>query len=369
MTRLGPNGEDKTGPKTVMQLGPSVDEVRAGAAGEDLPVEEQKPITTAASYSKRIKARQQATASLKGRGKPLGGAPPIEPEKAAAIAATMAPRPSFGQEEQARDVDPQEFRVPQEPPQSLGGVGSAFDVNQKIARGEVDRPVSLREAKNMSKAKQQPAKLSQESVDGLEQAQAQIQEEEQAQVQPPDLVDPTEAELAAAEEEMLHRETPFDYENIVKQQTMLVSQERKEAIESRLSELDIADMITKREIVQDIPIIAGKLIYTLRTFNQHEHLFCLQYVYENPGSVTYAEEFLNTCKLVCALVAVNGARLPDHRKGVGTIAEEIDKDLFQKKMFHVASFPIQIIADLSIQAIWFNQRVNQLLGVENLKNG
>jgi len=340
MTRLGQSGND----------------------GETPPEDpgEQGPIVTAASYSRRIKNRQKATASLKGKGKPLGGAPPIPTKRTQAIAASMAPQPSFGQQEEEAPQDPQEFRVPQEPPPSIGGVGSAFAVNQKMARGELDRPVSLKEAKNMPKEKKPaPTKLSQESVEALESAQADV-EEEQTQAE-----DTTEAELEEAEEEMFKRDTPFDYEGIQQQQRQLMSKERKEDIEGRLNELDIADMIVKREIVQDIPVIPGKLIYTMRTFNQHEHLFCLQFVYENPGSMTYAEEFLNTCKLVCSLNAINGSHLPPHLDKDG----EVDKELFKKKMFHVASFPVHVIADLSVQAIWFNQRVNELFSVRNLKNG
>lgn len=335
---------------------------RNGGDGEGPPEDsgEQGPIVTAASYSKRIKARQGATASLKGKGKPLGGAPPIPVERTQALAASMAPRPNFGTEPEEPSQDPQEFRVPQEPPPSIGGVGSAFAVNQKMARGELDRPVSLREAKNMPKEKKPaPKELSPESVEALESAKAEV-EEEQTQAK-----DTTEADLEEAEQEMFKRETPFDYEGIQQQQRQLMSKERKEDIEDRLSELDIADMIVKREVVQDIPVVPGKLIYTLRTFNQHEHLFCLQFVYENPGSMTYAEEFLNTCKLVCSLNAINGAHLPPHLDKDG----EVDKELFKKKMFHVASFPVHVIADLSVQAIWFNQRVNELFNVRNLKNG
>jgi hypothetical protein len=331
----------------------------SGGDGKDSG--EQGPIVTAASYSDRIKARQKATASLKGKGKPLGGAPPIPTEKTQAMAASMAPRPNFGPDPEEAPQDPQEFRVPHEPPPSIGGVGSAFAVNQKMARGELDRPVSLREAKNMPKEKKPaPTKLSSESIEALEKAQAEVEEE---QAQKPE--DTTEADLEEAEEEMFKRDTPFDYEGIQQQQRQLMSKERKKDIEGRLSGLDIADMIVKREIVQDIPVVPGKLIYTLRTFNQHEHLFCLQYVYENPGSMTYAEEFLNTCKLVCSLSAINGAHLPPHLDKDG----EVDKELFKKKMFHVASFPVHVIADLSVQAIWFNQRVNELFSVRNLKNG
>jgi len=365
MARLDQNGGGEKGPRTVQQMGPSTNQIRENinAPPESAPAGEQGPITTAKSYGKRLQARR-ATASLKGKGQPLGGAPPIGSDKTDAIAAHMAPQPIFGNEE-APAADPQEFRVPEEPPPALGGVGSGFAVNQQMARGELDRPVSMREAKEMAQEEKADKKLSAETVAGLEAAQAQIDEHSGEKTEQ----DTTAAELAEAEKEMLRRDTPFDYDSIMSQQKSLMSKERKEVIESRLEEMDLVDMIVKREIVQVIPLVPGKLSYTLRTFNQHEHLFCLQYVYENPGSVTYAEEFLNTCKLVCALVAINGARLPDHRKGAGTPNEEVDMDAFKKKMFHVASFPVQIIADLSVQAIWFNQRVNELLGVENLKNG
>lgn len=319
-------------------------------------------IVTAESYGQRkIRKRQQPTASLKGKGKPLGGAPPIPPERTHALASSMAPRPDFGTDEPEETQDPQEYRVPAEPPPSLGGVGSAYSVNQKMARGELSRPVSLKEAKNMPpQQKPAPKKLSQETVEQLEAAQAQVEEEEE----PSEEEDRTAEELEEAEKEMIQRDTSFDFEGMQEQQRQLMSKDRKEKIEARLDELDIADMVMKREIQQDIPVIPGKLIYRLRTYNQHEYLSCLQYVYENPGSVTWAEEYLNTCKLVCSLVAINGAPLPTHMKD-GTV----DKKLFEKKMSHVASFPVHLIADLSVQTIWFNQRVNKLFSVGNLKNG
>jgi len=337
---------------------------RLGQSGEGDEPPKKGQIVTAESYGQRkLRKRQKPTAALKGKGKPLGGAPPIPTERAHAIASTMAPRPDFGTDEpEQEEQDPQEYRVPAEPPSSLGGVGSAYSVNQKMARGELDRPVSLKEAKNMpSQQKPAPKKLSQESVEQLEAAQAQVEEEELEEELEEDR---TAAELEEAEEEMIQRDTPFDFEGIQEQQRELMSKERKKAIEERLDELDIADMVMKREIQQDIPVIPGKLIYRLRTYNQHEYLACLQYVYENPGSVTWAEEYLNTCKLVCSLVAINGAPLPTHMKDGA-----VDKKLFEKKMSHVASFPVHLIADLSVQAIWFNQRVNALFSVGNLKNG
>lgn len=326
-------------------------------------------IETAASYGRRVSAKRSA-ASLKGKGGPLGGAPPIDPKKAEAIASMSAPRPIFDVPEGEFQEEEQEFRVPKEPP-SIGGVGSAYNVNQKMATGEIDRPVSMREAKNMSKEEQKvrPKKLSPETVEGLARAQEEVKVAEDKKSGEQSDVDTTADDLEKAEEEMLRRQSLFDFDSITQQRQILTNPKRKEVIEKRLQEMDISDMITKREIVQDVPVMPGKLIYTLRTFNQHEHLFCLQYIYDHPGSAVYAEEFLNTCKMVCSLVAINGALLPNHIKNAGTAQEEIDKEAFEKKLYHVANFPTHLIADISIQIMWFDERVHKLFDVGNLKNG
>jgi hypothetical protein len=165
------------------------------------------------------------------------------------------------------------------------------------------------------------------------------------------------------------RDNDFDFDAINETQKMLMSPDRRKLIEGRLSPLDIEDMIVKREIQQTVVVIPGKLSYTFRTFNQSESLFCLRYVYDFPGSMIFANELLNTCKMVCSLVAVNGAMLPDHRKGLGSDKEEVDRELFEKKKHHVAGLPVQLIGDLSVNAIWFNDRVTKLFSLDNLKNG
>jgi hypothetical protein len=352
---------DRRSNKEVTQMGPSAQEVQDRM--QEVP---SGPISTAASYAQKVKARGSAQ-SVKGKGKPLGGAPPLDPEKMSKLAAKMAPRPQF-EEEAPEPSPPEEYRVPQEPPSSLpSGVGAAYQVNQRMAAGELDGPVSMREAKKLDrKDRERQRQLSPETMAGLQrmQADADMQEPPEAPQGPPP--DTTKEDLEEATRGALEREVPFDYEAIVAQQQPLMSPDRKKAIEDRLEPLDLADLIVKREITQDVPVIPGKLHYTLRTFAQTENLFCLSYVYEHPGSVTYAEEFLNTLKLVCSLVAINGAVLPDHRSSDG---KTVDKDAFDRKMGHVAGFPTQLIADLSVQTIWFNQRVNKLFDVDTLKNG
>jgi hypothetical protein len=249
-----------------------------------------------------------------------------------------------------------------------------------MARGEVDRPVSLKGAKEMAeeaKAAAAPVRkpLSQGSIEALEQVKKATETGQGVDPDAPTVADPmsdgqTTEELDKADGKVVkERDNDFDFDAINETQKMLMSPDRRKLIEGRLSPLDIEDMIVKREIQQTVVVIPGKLSYTFRTFNQSESLFCLRYVYDFPGSMIFANELLNTCKMVCSLVAVNGAMLPDHRKGLGSDKEEVDRELFEKKKHHVAGLPVQLIGDLSVNAIWFNDRVTKLFSLDNLKNG
>ena len=207
--------------------------------------------------------------------------------------------------------------------------------------------------------------LSDETIKALEKVK---EMQEQAPPAEKEVVEDDDEDLKDAESRMV---TPpmVDFEGLADAQRLLNSKARREAIEKNLQPLDIADMIVKREIRQTVTIIPGKLNYTFRTYNQSENLFCLRYVYDHQGSAAYAEELLNTCKLVCSLVAVNSAVIPEHRENIGANNEEVSLTRFEKKLFEVTHFPVELLADMSLNAIWFNGRVNKLFSIDNLKNG
>lgn len=290
-----------------------------------------------ASYNERVREKKAQLDSVKGRGKPLGGAPPLDPTKMRTLADLAASKPlrSF-------------FDQPNPEP-----------LETKAEKSEA--PLSM-----MQEGKQTDRKLSPETVKALTLVEESKKEESKS---PIEFGDPTEEEMDKVAEEASSPSPEFDFASISNHRELLLSKKRREAIEKNLSPLDLADMVVKREIQQHVTVVEGKLSYTFRTFNQHEHLFCLRYIYEFPGSALYVNELLNTCKLVCSLVAVNNALLPEHRKDIGTSKEQVDRELFVKKMFHVASFPTQMIADISVQAVWFDERVGKLFSLENLKNG
>lgn len=186
---------------------------------------------------------------------------------------------------------------------------------------------------------------------------------------PPSVAKKVQEELDEAERSLPTPAGQLDFAEVSSLRTGLMSQKRRDDIEKRLKPLDIGDMVMKRELTQTVPIIPDKLEVTLRTFSQRENLWILKYIFDFPGSALYIQELINTCRLVCGLVAINGAYLPDHRKDVGLPTETIIKEDFEKKLFHVTSFPVQLVADLSVQSIWFQDRVDKLFTVDALKNG
>lgn len=340
-------------------------------------------VKTAPSLADRTRQARAATDAIKGKGKPLGGAPPIDPEHMAAL--TQLPQPDFGHVD---PEDPDAYQPPEREPVTgdrppvqppLGGVGSAYPVNQALARGDTDGPVSLADAKKqdfgpaaqVAQQRDPPKTLSSESVKGLSQMKQVLEGNAAAapggeEAPPPD---ETQQELDDADKKIVDGIPPIDFDALTGLRNRMMSPERKKLIEDQLEPLDIGQMISEREVRQVITVIPKKLEIELRTFNQHESLFCMQYVYDFPGSAVYIEELLNTCKLVCSLVAVNRSKLPEHRIHVGKREEEVSREAFSTKLFHVASLPVQLIADLSIQSIWFSDRVNDLFSLDHLKNG
>lgn len=339
MARLGENDKGTT------SLTPSLEEVHEN-------------VKSVSSYDARVKKAQAKTAALKGKGKPLGGAPPIPPGRMIEL---TRPVPDLG------EVEPQEAPKPIDRPPPVGGVGSGYRVNQDMAAGKYDGPVSLADAKKAPKTKLSPQ--TQEALKQMnESVKSQVPMEDQAptpKLELPEREEETRKDLDQADED-LERRPELDFEGLIRARNDLLSEERRKAIESRLEKLDIADLVTKREIKQTVPVVPGRLDFTFRTMNQAENLFCMQYVYEFPGSALYAREVLNTAKLVCSLVSINDAVLHAHLAENG---KDVDRDAFEKKWDQLISFPVQLIGDMSVQLIWFDSRVQKLFDIGRLKNG
>ena len=305
-------------------------------------------LQSAADYTKRIKAKQAQTRSAKSGDKAVGG-PPI-PEGKMQSLMPMA-QPSWGDEDEHEGgfSPPETPRQVHQPPS--GGVGSGYEVNQALSGGGLKEPITVAQSKARGMGM-----VSNKQVSSDQPIEPQAQVVQEAPVEEPEPEEPEDA-------------PDFNFDELGDARLRLISKERREAIESRLKPLNVSDLITTNEIRQTVPSIPGQLEYELRTISEHEHLYCMQYVYDYTGSQRYVEELFNTAKIACSVVAVNGKMLPDHRKNVGQRNEEVDKELFSKKVDVVKRFATQLLADIGVQLTWFNERVNQLFSVERIKNG
>lgn len=334
----------------------------------------QGPPRATADYQKRIAAKREQQASVKGRSLPVGGAPPI-------AEGTM---PNMGLPKVAFDLPPdmqppqpgQQLPVQLPPSGAPQGVGAAYPVNQHLTASGA-KPMSMKDAKRQGLGGSKAA-ISPETERLLSEArfaEAEAQEEESQEPQESQVVDPPlKEDLEDADREIVQDrepqfQLPYGDEDMTSIRRYLENPERRSTIEGQLTDLNVADLITNREITQDVPVIPGKIVYTFRTFNEREHLWCLQYVYNFPGSVRYVQELLNLFKLTCSITELNKQPFPDHRKNVGRPDEEVDEKKFKAKYDLLTRHPIQILADMSLQCMWFDERVTKLLSVDSLKNG
>lgn len=384
--KAGEPGAPTLTEKEVAPFTTALDVQRIMGAGDDSvkpDPEVDQPITDpgARLYAARIQERAAArktAISLKGKPVPLGHveSPPSEKMEAiAALSSGTMPRPDFMEPLSTKEEPKQPAPQSQRPP-SMQGVGAAYPVNQAMAMGMVDRPMTLKEANKMA----QNGVFSKETIQALEMANVSLKKSKEETLPaappvpepekaPPSVAAKTQEELDEAEQALPTPAGLMDLAELSTIRTGLMSQKRRDEIEKRLKPLDFGDLVTKKELTQTVSVIPGKLEVTLRTFSQRENLWILKYIFDFPGSTMYVQELINTCRLVCGLVALNGAYLPDHRKDVGLPTETIIKEDFEKKFFHVVSFPVQLVADMSVQSIWFQDRIDKLFTLDALKNG
>jgi hypothetical protein len=150
------------------------------------------------------------------------------------------------------------------------------------------------------------------------------------------------------------------------QWNLLNNPERRKLIESRLEPMNITDVILHGEVRQDVPIDPKKLIVTYRSVTGEEDLAVKRMMFGEEGGDRYMMDKFTLMQLSLALVAINSEPLPTHLKD-----GKFDETKFLAKFEKVLKFPIQFLADLGIQYLWFDERVRDLFvgSTEALKNG
>jgi hypothetical protein len=176
---------------------------------------------------------------------------------------------------------------------------------------------------------------------------------------------PTEVEKQIDDESDLFKELQEVLDDPA-QWNILNNPKRRKEIEGRLSKMDITDVIMHGEIRQVVPILPDKLEVTYRSVSGDEDLSVKQMMFGESGGDRYLMDKYTIMQLTLALVSINGEELPTHLND----KKKFDETKYLAKFDKVSRFPVQLIADLGIQYLWFDERVRRLFigGTDELKN-
>lgn len=151
---------------------------------------------------------------------------------------------------------------------------------------------------------------------------------------------------------------------------ILVNKKRREEIEARCKPMDFEDLLMRDEVLQRVPIIPGKFEPTYRSMTPIESLYIKQKMSrETVQTDQYISEKYNLLLLTCCLLDINGQPLPEHRKPTSEGIFVVDDKAFEEKLNLILRKSGYIIADLSVNYLWFDIRVRKLLSPEDVKNG
>ncbi len=150
------------------------------------------------------------------------------------------------------------------------------------------------------------------------------------------------------------------------QWNLLNNPKRRKDIEARISAMDITDVILHGEVRQVVPIVPDKLEVTYRSVSADEDLAVKQMMFGESGGDRYLMDKYTIMQIALAIVSINGEELPTHLND----KKKFDETKFMAKLDKITRFPVQFMADLGIQYLWFDERVRQLFlgGTDELKN-
>lgn len=174
----------------------------------------------------------------------------------------------------------------------------------------------------------------------------------------------TQEEISHLVEQM--DEFELDAYSRMLEEDMLNNAKRRKAIEGRCKAMDLADLVTHGEVQQLVPIVPDKLEVTFQSVSSGEDLEIKRLLYNIRKEVPrYQLDAYSVMSLTLAIYAINGHPLPDHKDENG----KFNESKFREKFELVKRYPIQMVADLGVNYIWFDVRVKKLFTVESLGNG
>lgn len=145
---------------------------------------------------------------------------------------------------------------------------------------------------------------------------------------------------------------------------MLHDKKRREFIESRITDdLSFEDLLFHQELRQRVPIRKG-FLPTFRTPSAAEDLFIKRLIAKDENtSQQYIIDRFAAMGLTIGLFALNEKTLADHLDA----NRNPDEKLFEAKFNMLMKYPLVLLADLSANFIWFEERVKKLLSLETIK--
>jgi len=234
----------------------------------------------------------------------------------------------------------------------IPGVGSRVSANQPNVRpqpkpaGQLLRPETVQDLEKLGEL--------QKTAEQVQQSEMQKEESQTAEVEKQIVED---AAKQAADLGSLMSEGDWN---------LLNNPSRRKEIESRLKAMKIEDILTYGEIRQDVPVIPAKCVFSFRSSSGAEDLAVKRMMFGEQGGDQYMLDKFSLMNLALGVVSINGMQLPSHLDD----KKRFDETLFKKKFDMLMRFPIQLLADMGVQYMWFDYRVRQLFikSTEVLKN-
>lgn len=144
--------------------------------------------------------------------------------------------------------------------------------------------------------------------------------------------------------------------------------QRREEIEERCPPLDLEAILLSQEARQVVPIVPVKFEAEFRSLSGQEDLWVQDTVWKSSLGDTSDLHYRNSIamhQLALGLVALNGKPLPECRTADGGV----DKAKASEKLAYILKFPMPVLAELSVNQMWFDGRIRKLFDFESVKNG
>ncbi len=150
---------------------------------------------------------------------------------------------------------------------------------------------------------------------------------------------------------------------------ILNNPEQKEIIESKLTPLDLSDLVSHGYVTQDVVVVEGKLTFTFRSQTGEEDLELKRMVMTESKSLEVSDRYLLDkyafMSLTLGIEKINGHVLGTVYDKNGDFSEE----LFTAKLKKVLRLPLHLLASIGVNQMWFEQRVRKLCVAEKVGNG